>query len=615
MGEESRLKARDIYDATHLMRRYQCGLTREKCAMLGRICDSLFEQEEQWAERFDQDEVLSVDLFDTIREAFTKTTSWRKWGMDSSEEFKPVEGEEALSKVEIGGSYSTAGGQPTDIRRRDDWNGTAGAGASSSNADRGRNSRNRPGRGAGQGNRTWNGAGERTARPIDGKQVSLDQVCEARPCAGATRSMEDATMREQDPDLKGLQSFANQTDREESPIFVGREREIEHVVRQAEVVGEVHAEGRDTQGATIVITGCPGSGKSAFLGHFARAFEKHELTKTVLIPVRCSDLDLTARNTEDLETQIARHAVRREERLHKTFQALLKDAGQALKLRNTFERLEQKISSDAGKRTVVCLLVDEIQNVTEASAPAVQLLHTRAFSPPVLPIYAGLDDSVDKLEKVCAISRLAANARMTMGKLPEHAATEAADLLFEKYRVRSDAGTRAAWAQAIDKEALGFAQHLHVALQAACAVLVARGGTARAEDAGRGEDPRTHGERTVLRVEDQRHSARARRGGARRGAPSDAHEHATDGEAPGQVGQEVDAQTRPSVGRVQQRGSARTDRTHAPPGDPAPHGTGPGGSGRFRRCTPGSPVPTHGMSGWQPARGGKKHDAGTRGEH
>ena len=104
VGEEPRLKARDIYDATHLMRRYQCGLTREKCAMLGRICDSLFEQEEQWAERFDQDEVLSVDLFDTIREAFTKTTSWRKWGMDSSEEFKPVEGEEALSKVEIGGS-------------------------------------------------------------------------------------------------------------------------------------------------------------------------------------------------------------------------------------------------------------------------------------------------------------------------------------------------------------------------------------------------------------------------------------------------------------------------------------------------------------------------------
>ena len=385
-------------------------------------------------------------------------------------------------------------------------------------------------------------------------------------------------MNEEEPDLEGLQSFADQTDREESPIFVGRERETEHVVRQAELVGEVHAEGRNTQGATIVITGCPGSGKSAFLGHFARTFAKLELTKTVLIPVPCSNLDLTARNTDDLEAQLARFAIRRKERLHETFQALLKDAGQAPKLRNTFERLEQKISSDAGKRTVVCLLVDEIQNVTEASAPAVQLLHTRSFSPPVLPIYAGLDDSVDKLEKVCAISRLAANARMTMGKLPEHAATEAADLLFEKYRVRSDAGTRAAWAQAIDKEALGFAQHLHVALQAACAVLVARGGTGAGRRRWRGEDPRTRGERTVLRVEDQRHSGRACRGGARRGAPSDAHEHEADENAPRKMGKGIHAETQRVVDRAQRRGSARTDRTHAPPGDPAPHGTGPSGS-------------------------------------
>ena len=99
-------------------------------------------------------------------------------------------------------------------------------------------------------------------------------------------------MNEQDPDLKGLQSFADQTDREESPIFVGRERETEHVVRQteqvlrhAELLGEDHAQGAHTQGATIVITGCPGSGKSAFLGHFARTFAKLELTNTVLIPI------------------------------------------------------------------------------------------------------------------------------------------------------------------------------------------------------------------------------------------------------------------------------------------------------------------------------------------
>ena len=291
-------------------------------------------------------------------------------------------------------------------------------------------------------------------------------------------------MNEQGPDLKGLQSFANQTDREESPIFVGRERETEHVLIQADLVGEAHAEGRNTQGATIVITGCPGSGKSAFLGHFARTFAKLELTGTVLIPVQCNHQDLTASNSKELQAQLAELAIGSKKGLHKTFQALADDLGERLKLRNTFEQLEQEISKDAGKRTVVCLLVDEIQNVTEANAPAVQLLHTRAFSPPVLPIYAGLDDSVEKLEKVCGISRLAANAHMTMDKLPEGAGKVAGEELFERYRVRSDATARAAWKKTIEEEALGFAQHLHVALQAACAVVVDCDGTARVEYAG-----------------------------------------------------------------------------------------------------------------------------------
>ena len=290
-------------------------------------------------------------------------------------------------------------------------------------------------------------------------------------------------MNEQDPDLKGLQSFANRRDREGSPIFVGREREIEHVLMHADLVGEAHAEGEHTQGATIVITGCPGSGKSAFLEHFARTFANLELTRTVLIPVICIHQDLTARNSEELGTQIVRLAERTREGLHKTFLALGEDVGRALKLANTYERLERKLTKKTRQDTVVCLLVDEIQNVTEASAHTVQMLHTQAFSPPVLPIYAGLDDSVDRLRTVCGISRLSANAHMTMGALGEHAAQEATAQLFEKYRVRDEASAQGSWAKAIDEEALGFAQHLHVALQAACAVLVESNGTARAEDA------------------------------------------------------------------------------------------------------------------------------------
>ena len=128
-----------------------------------------------------------------------------------------------------------------------------------------------------------------------------------------------------------VESFAHSIDRELSPIFVGRERETEDVLRRAELLGEDHAEGRNTQGATVVITGCPGSGKSAFLGHFARTFAKVDLTSTVLIPMECNHHDLTARNSKELRAQLAEVAIEKKERMHRTFQALLKEdhAGQA----------------------------------------------------------------------------------------------------------------------------------------------------------------------------------------------------------------------------------------------------------------------------------------------
>ena len=255
----------------------------------------------------------------------------------------------------------------------------------------------------------------------------------------------------------------------------------------------------------------------------------------MLIPVECSHLDLTARNTEDLQAQLARLAVRREQGLHKSFQAL--------KLRNPFERLEQKISTDAGKRTVVCLLVDEIQNVTEASAGAVQLLHTRSFAPPVLPIYAGLDDAVDRLRTVCGISRLSDEARMPMGPLRENASREAAKKLFEKYHVRADEGARAAWTAAIDAEALDFAQHLHVSPEGpprACSRNTR--GTAQAEDAPEVRRRARAARETVLQLEDRGHRRVPRGGDARRGPQSDASKHTGEQKRPDRVGKGAHAQ-------------------------------------------------------------------------
>ena len=364
-----------------------------------------------------------------------------------------------------------------------------------------------------------------------------------------------------------MQSFARQTDREESPIFVGREQEIAHIVAQADDVGEAHAQGRATQGRTMVITGCPGSGKSAFLGHFARKFANLDLVETVLIPVPCNHQDLTATDSRELEAQIGALALEKKGGLDKTLQALASDLGTKLKMEKTLGQLEARVAEGSGKRTVVCLLVDEIQNVTGASAAAMQLLHTHAFSPPVLPVYAGLDDSAEQLERVCGISRLGTNAQMTMGALRENSAREATQLLFEKYRVRSTGKAQTAWKEAIEKEALAFGQHLHIALQAACTVLAAAGGEAHAQDATEVKQARTRGQRALLRVEDDRRRGRARGRGARRGAQGDACENKSDERTPDEVGERRDGGTQRAHARVQRRRSTRARRTAAAPGD------------------------------------------------
>ena len=209
-------------------------------------------------------------------------------------------------------------------------------------------------------------------------------------------------MNEQRPNLEGLRIFAIQHDRGESPIFVGRERETEHILLQAESIGAAHAAGRGTEGATIVISGCPGSGKSAFLKYFARAFSTLELTNTVLVPALCTHHALGARNEDELKAQLAKLAIENKGGGHKILQTLAAEVGKKLKVEETLKRLEEKITKDWGRRTVVCLLVDEIQNVTDENRVALELLHTRSLSPPVLPIYAGLDDSVEQLQRVGA---------------------------------------------------------------------------------------------------------------------------------------------------------------------------------------------------------------------
>ena len=104
VGDEARLKARDIYDATYILRRYECGLTRPQAQKLGTVADLLFEREQEWRTLFEEDEVLDGKTFEPVRSTFTKTAGWRKRLAEGGREFKPVGEEDSESIIIVGRS-------------------------------------------------------------------------------------------------------------------------------------------------------------------------------------------------------------------------------------------------------------------------------------------------------------------------------------------------------------------------------------------------------------------------------------------------------------------------------------------------------------------------------
>lgn len=139
--------------------------------------------------------------------------------------------------------------------------------------------------------------------------------------------------------------------------------------------------------------------------------------------------------------------------------------------------LAETLFGDRTKGRPVCLLVDEIQNAGPKNAEALAKLHNATLELPILPVYAGLNDSVDALRR-CGISRLSDEADLNLPLLSIADAFRAADSMLVRYRVAGEHIVLEDWAKAIAEDSLGFPQHLHVGLKAAARALVEDGGEA-----------------------------------------------------------------------------------------------------------------------------------------
>ena len=242
------------------------------------------------------------------------------------------------------------------------------------------------------------------------------------------------------PDLEGLRWFARLSDREPTPFFVGRTAQIEDIEQQAAHMLRQTRTGSRPAGATRLVQGAPGAGKSALLAHLERKWAADDGAP----------------------------------------QARMVWLGQ-LADPDGFEALRRMFPPEGWTRPL-CLLVDEVQNLEAEQAGLLRRLHEGVDGLPVLPVLAGLANAQDVLARH-GVSRLSHGAAHTLGRLAPGEPAESARLMLERFRVDMGEVAAAGWAARLEQVSDGWPQHLHNAMRALAEGLLAVGGALGAVDA------------------------------------------------------------------------------------------------------------------------------------
>ena len=286
-----------------------------------------------------------------------------------------------------------------------------------------------------------------------------------------------AAMRKSNKDK--LEAFAAQTDRYLTENFAGREEEMERVrmrIRDVErriQVGEM----RPAAGATMLIQGAPGAGKTSLIEKLEKDLSpRKELQKKGGLDVaRIDEMSLSdpAALEKDLLT-VSESSLPAARRLFSAVNGVsVGFAGMSVRV-----SLDAKSKGAAENESPVdpnrplVLFIDEIQN-TKTEGPSSAFLrrfHEGTSGVPLIPIYAGLAHSSEVL-KSCGILRLTDGAVINLGRLSEEEALESTENFFASCDVEADAGLKDRWKAIIWRESQGWPHHLHNALRSLAEVL------------------------------------------------------------------------------------------------------------------------------------------------
>ena len=261
-----------------------------------------------------------------------------------------------------------------------------------------------------------------------------------------------------------LEEFVADTgDRDRSEIFAGRADELGWLRKQvATMRGMCERSGR-VQGSVRAVTGCPGIGKTALLRRFADECRADHLVVEATLDDMTSVGALTACVADSGRSQ---------------YGAALDRLPNIGHLRDIAGFVRAAVELAAPPKGVV-LLLDEAQQVTEGRhGSVIHFLHTGSQGQPVFPIFFGLDDTRDSLERAGA-SRIPPENRIGL-RVMDGIDSAAVLRNFERaFNVRPPPDL----AGRLLADSQGFPQHLNSALRSLGEEWLRAGGRADGLDA------------------------------------------------------------------------------------------------------------------------------------
>ena len=309
--------------------------------------------------------------------------------------------------------------------------------------------------------------------------------------AGLTE-MTANTGQDRGPDLDRLPDFIEERDRNAAWFFVGRTIQVEYIERTCDLALRRFREGAALAGATVLIQGAPGAGKTALLKHLR---EKWAMADAEAAPAA---LYVDPSELGDPAAIMARIAEALDPAKGAEFRRTTTSGGEAkagvlgVGVGGTwgtatappppdFGALRMLFPAEAWTRPL-CLMVDEVQGLTQHQAALLRPLHLAGDGLPIVPVLAGLASSQEALAKQGGISRLSTGAVHTLGRLDAGQAAEAVQRMLACFRIEAEDAEAARWAALLEHISDRWPQHLQNAMRALGGGLLQAGGVLSSVD-------------------------------------------------------------------------------------------------------------------------------------